>query len=272
MDCNDLNFRLCKHLLSMSLNTAHVSGGVLIHNGERILLYCKDVTLDFHNVSDSNSSSIKGSRQGKLYLTTHRMIFQNKSSKDKLISFSFPFCTLDGVELEQPVFGANYIKGKVTAQPDGGWTGEAKFKLHFKSGGAIEYGQAMLQAAKLAARAANFPQAPPPYSPPGSYYMAPPPAYSAPNEGYYGWIPPTNVFPDRPTDDVYMSEQPPPYPGIVNNYAEAPSAPPVNNQYYPQNQPANAYYQPHNPGMAYIPVHSDPPPAYEYESPNKKNQ
>ena len=53
------------------------------------------------------------------------------------------------VDLEQPVFGSNYINGKVTAQPDGGWSGEAKFNLYFKSGGAIEYGQALLQAAKL---------------------------------------------------------------------------------------------------------------------------
>ena len=47
------------------------------------------------------------------------------------------------------MFGANYIKGKVRAQPDGGWVGEVKFKLHFKHGGAIEYGQAMLQAASI---------------------------------------------------------------------------------------------------------------------------
>ena len=53
------------------------------------------------------------------------------------------------VELEQPLFGANYIKGKVRAQPGGGFTGEARFKLTFKHGGCIEFGQAMLQAAKM---------------------------------------------------------------------------------------------------------------------------
>ena len=47
------------------------------------------------------------------------------------------------------MFGANYLKGKVRAQPNGGWVGEAKFKLHFKHGGAIEYGQALLQAAAI---------------------------------------------------------------------------------------------------------------------------
>lgn len=31
----------------------------------------------------------------------------------------------------------------------GNWTGEGKFKMWFKSGGAIEFGQAMLRAGKL---------------------------------------------------------------------------------------------------------------------------
>lgn len=53
------------------------------------------------------------------------------------------------MELEQPLFGANYIKGKVRAQPNGNWIGEAKFKLMFKSGGAIDFGQAMLKAAHM---------------------------------------------------------------------------------------------------------------------------
>jgi hypothetical protein len=41
--------------------------------------------------------------------------------------------------------------------------------------------------------------APPPYTPPsGNWYAAPPPAYAGPAEGYGGWMPPTNVFPDQP--------------------------------------------------------------------------
>jgi hypothetical protein len=47
------------------------------------------------------------------------------------------------------MFGANYIKGKVRAQPNGNWVGEAKFKLMFKSGGAIDFGQAMLKTAHM---------------------------------------------------------------------------------------------------------------------------
>jgi hypothetical protein len=139
-----------------------------------------------------------------------------------MVSFSFPFVTLKEVELEQPVFGANYIKGKVLlyqtypvystvqaqsntvlsrqvrAQPGGNFTGEAKFKLHFKSGGAIDFGQAMLKAAQMAGRHYGGPaDAPPPYTPPSSdWYAAPPPAYTANPAGYGGWVPPTHVFPD----------------------------------------------------------------------------
>ena len=72
------------------------------------------------------------------YLFTKRLIGQ-------LLSFQ----ALREVELEQPIFGANYIKGKVIAQPNGNWEGEAKFKLHFKSGGAIDFGTAMLKAAQM---------------------------------------------------------------------------------------------------------------------------
>ena len=116
--------------------------------------------------------------------------------QDKMVSFSFPFVALKDVELEQPVFGANYIKGKVRAQPGGNFTGEAKFKLHFKSGGAIDFGQAMLKAAQMAGRH-NVSDAPPPYQPPSSdWYAAPPPAYSANPAGYGGWVPPTHVFPN----------------------------------------------------------------------------
>lgn len=102
--------------------------------------------MEFHG---QEQPEFLGSKQGRLYLTTHRMIFNAKNQKEKMLSFSFPFITLSGVELEQPVFGSNYIRGKCRAQPNGNWIGECKFKLYFKSGGAIEFGQAMLRAASI---------------------------------------------------------------------------------------------------------------------------
>ena len=47
------------------------------------------------------------------------MIFCNKSVKDMMQSFSLPFLQMREVELEQPVFGANYIKGKMIAEMGG---------------------------------------------------------------------------------------------------------------------------------------------------------
>jgi len=268
----------------MALNSAHANGGVLIHAGESILLFCDNVIMEF---SGQDGPEFKGEKKGRLYLTTHRMIFNNKDQNDHMKSFSFPFVTLKDVELEQPIFGANYIKGKVRAQPGGNFTGEAKFKLHFKSGGAIDFGQAMLKAAQMAGRNynANMNDAPPPYTPPTSgWYAAPPPAYSANPAGYGGWVPPTHVFPDQPpANTVYMTDAPPPYPGIngYNGYSNGGasagaggwSQPGAENMTSAQRKEAEAnassappiqtgYYDPNNPGVAYV-----PPPAYYNEAP-----
>ncbi|XP_067002584.1 WW domain-binding protein 2 [Anabrus simplex] len=253
----------------MSLNTAHANGGVLIHAGECILLFVDNVSVEFHG---QDQPEFKGTKSGRLYLTTHRVIFNAKDSKDKLLSFSMPFVTMSNVELEQPVFGANYIKGKVRAQPNGNWVGEAKFKLMFKSGGAIEFGQAMLKAAQLATRNGPGYDTPPPYAPPpGPWYAAPPPAYGPSPMGYYGWVPPTNVFPNAPPpNSVFMTDMPPPYPGIsgYNGYATAPPSgamgftqPPSAADAKAAEAAQSAYYDPNRPQCAYV-----PPPAY-YEAP-----
>jgi len=281
----------------MALNTAHANGGVLIHAGESILLFCDNVTMEF---SGQDGPEFKGSKQGRLYLTTHRMIFNNKKNEDSMKSFSFPFVALKDVELEQPVFGANYIKGKVRAQPGGNFTGEAKFKLHFKSGGAIDFGQAMLKAAQMAGRHyGGVHDAPPPYTPPNSdWYAAPPPAYSANPAGYGGWVPPTHVFPDMPpANSVYMTDAPPPYPGINGNNGYStnggagagaaggwtlPNQQNGSQMTSAERKAAEAaqsaqtvqtgYYDPNNPGQAYVPPPSyyDPPPSYNDQH-NKKN-
>jgi len=237
----------------MSINTAHHnSGGVLLHAGESILLFCDNVTMSF---SGGQSSSVpelnKGDKVGRLYLTTHRKIFINKKQQESLKSFSFPFVALKDVELEQPIFGANYIKGKVLAQPNGNFQGEVKFKLHFKSGGAIDFGQAMLRAAQMASR--HFVgDSPPPYTAPsGPWYEAPPPAYTANPNGYMGWVPPTNVFTDQPApNSVYMTDAPPPYPGITGQagYVAPPGA---------TGGIQTGYYDPNYPQMGFVP----PPPA-----------
>ena len=74
----------------------------------RILLFCDNVTMSFSGLREP---AFDGDKCGRLYLTTHRMVFNNKNQKDGMKSFSFPFVAIRNVELEQPVFGANYIKG-----------------------------------------------------------------------------------------------------------------------------------------------------------------
>ncbi|XP_034482320.1 WW domain-binding protein 2 isoform X2 [Drosophila innubila] len=210
----------------MSVNTAHANNGVLIHAGEYILLHSDSVSIDF---SGQDNHLFRGSKQGRVYLTSHRMIFNSKKSDDVMQSFSAPFVALSDVEIEQPVFGANYIKGKVRAQPNGNYVGEVKFKLYFKAGGAIEYGQALLRAAKTAQ--GNFHRGglagddPPPYAPAGAWHEAPPPAYQPP-PGYYGWLPQHDAFSGPPPNTVFVSDNPPPYPGMTppTNH-QAPQAP-----------------------------------------------
>jgi hypothetical protein len=60
-----------------------------------------------------------------------------------------PFFCMRELEIEQPVFGANYIKGEVKSEPQGRWEGTAKFKLWFNNGGAIDFGQALLNAGRI---------------------------------------------------------------------------------------------------------------------------
>ncbi|EDV41129.2 uncharacterized protein Dana_GF23578, isoform D [Drosophila ananassae] len=214
----------------MSVNTAHANNGVLIHAGEYILLHSDSVSMDF---SGQDNPVFKGSKSGRIYLTSHRMIFNSKKSSDTMQSFSAPFIALSDVEIEQPVFGANYIKGKVRAQPNGNYVGEVKFKLHFKAGGAIEYGQALLRSAKTAMnnyhRGGLIGDDPPPYQPAGAWNEAPPPAYQPP-PGYYGWLPQHDAFSGPAPNTVFMSDNPPPYPGI----APPPHQPPPQQ---PQQQP-----------------------------------
>ncbi|KAL5017809.1 hypothetical protein ScPMuIL_003531 [Solemya velum] len=252
----------------MSLNNSHhANGGVLIYAGERILVYCDGVEMSFEA---DGVPHFKGNKKGRIYLTTHRVIFNSKSNKDMLHSFSMPFSYLRGLELEQPVFGANYIKGRVVAEQGGNWTGEAKFKMWFNSGGAIEFGQAMLKAGQLASR--NRQPQPPPYTPPqGSYYPAQPPAYSPPQTEFYSWVP-HQAFPTAPPSDyVYMTEAPPPYPGVDPN--TMPYPPPQANDEKAREAAASAYYSPANPHNVYMPaqpLQPDAPPSY-LEATKKNN-
>ncbi|KAG1930464.1 WW domain-binding protein 2 [Pimephales promelas] len=198
----------------MALNSNNSeSGGVIINNSESVLMSHENVELVFSD-AERLPEPFRKSKKGSIYLTPYRVIFLTKG-KDPLQSFMMPFYLIKGCEVKQPVLGANYVKGTISAEPGGGWEGSATFKLIFSAGGAIEFGQYMLQVASQASRGqpvtGNFGC---PYMANGAYaYPPPPPA----NGIYPGPAPPGYVFSGPPPpggawfDGPAAYMPPPPY-------------------------------------------------------------
>uniref|UniRef100_A0A8D1UZ09 WW domain binding protein 2 n=1 Tax=Sus scrofa TaxID=9823 RepID=A0A8D1UZ09_PIG len=199
----------------MALNKNHSEGGgVIVNNTESILTSCDHVELTFSDMRNV-PEAFKGTKKGTVYLTPYRVIFLSKG-KDAMQSFMMPFYLMKACEIKQPVFGANYIKGTVKAEAGGGWEGSASYKLTFMSGGAIEFGQRMLQVASQ-----EFYPGPPMMDGAMGYVQPPPPPYPGPME------PPVSG-PDVPST-----------PAAEAKAAEA---------------AASAYYNPGNPHNVYMPT------------------
>ncbi|XP_043761429.1 WW domain-binding protein 2 isoform X2 [Cervus elaphus] len=160
----------------MALNKNHSEGGgVIVNNTESILMSYDHVELTFSDMRNV-PEAFKGTKKGTVYLTPYRVIFLSKA-KDAMKSFMMPFYLMKDCEIKQPVFGANYIKGMVKAEAGGGWEGSASYKLTFTSGGAIEFGQRMLQVASQ-----EFYPGPPMMDGAMGYVQPPPPPYPGPME------------------------------------------------------------------------------------------
>ncbi|KAG5854230.1 WW domain-binding protein 2 isoform X1 [Anguilla anguilla] len=218
----------------MALNKNNTpSGGVIINNSESVLMTYENVELVFCE-ADGLPETFRKSKKGSVYLTPYRLIFLAKG-REPLQSFMMPFYLMKNCEVKQPVLGANYIKGTVSAEPGGGWEGSAAFKLVFISGGAIEFGQCMLQVAAQASRGqpvtagfgcpymANGAYAyPPPPPANGMYPAGPPPGYSypAPQPTADGFYPAPPTF-DSPA--AYMP--PPPYSAPLGQAPQDPDLP-----------------------------------------------
>ncbi|XP_020782879.1 postacrosomal sheath WW domain-binding protein [Boleophthalmus pectinirostris] len=270
----------------MALNRNHSqNGGVLINNGESIVRECKSVELSLNDVK-TKADLLKGSKKGNVYLTPYRLVFVSTNAKDHVVSAMFPYHLMKGCSIEQPVFGANYIKGNVMAEYGGGWDGTAQFKMTFMSGGAIDFGQYLFKLATNASRAPpaqngaaayGYPSpvmmnsyGPPPPAPaypypgppqPSGYYQAPPPA--AGNMAYPYPPPAPGMF---PSGYDYMA--PPPYPGPPQNWTAPPATVPPGNSKAAE-AAASAYYDPSNPHTVYMPM--ERPPPYAPNFPEKKN-
>ncbi|XP_060696936.1 WW domain-binding protein 2-like [Hemiscyllium ocellatum] len=149
-------------------NTAKLQ---LSPESERVL-----ILLSFGNVQltlqdmKTIPEAFKGKKKGKVFLTQQRVIFIPSDQSKSMKSFSMPFNYMESCTVEQGFLVSNYIKGKIHAQPGGGWEGTATFKLSFNSGGAIDFGKAMIE---VASHGGYYTPVPPMYAP----YGSPPPAY-----------------------------------------------------------------------------------------------
>ncbi|XP_059536852.1 postacrosomal sheath WW domain-binding protein [Myotis daubentonii] len=200
------------------LTSSRLLREVAVAQAEAVLNQCSDVELSFPE-QPPGSNFFHGTKRGTLLLTSYRVIFVTLHSvSDPMLSFMMPFDLMSNCTLEQPVFAPIYIQGTIQAAPDGGWEGQATFKLSFRKGGAIKFSELMMKAASAAAKGTPLqsitywfgapgqfivsgqgnmmcnqqtscpvvvygPQ-PVRYGPPPAGYGPPPPGYEAPPAGY----------------------------------------------------------------------------------------
>ncbi|XP_077025143.1 postacrosomal sheath WW domain-binding protein [Tamandua tetradactyla] len=157
----------------MAVNQNHTASrhGAVIPYGESVLQQCQDVELSFPQQPE-RSTFFSGTKRGTLFLTSYRVIFVTSHTvNDPMLSFMMPFDLMKDCTVEQPVFAPNFIKGTIMAAPEGGWEGQAMFKLSFRKGGAIQFSQLMMKAASAAARGAPLRSINYWYGPPGTYVV-----------------------------------------------------------------------------------------------------
>ena len=135
-------------------------------------------------------------------------------------SFSMDFQHIRNTEVKQPIFGANYLKGYVIAEPDGGWEGNANFNVNFPKGGAIDFAEIFQKTVKTSLRNRQAGVTPvPPMQPNG---FIPQPGYPMPPPGQPGY---------------------PPQPGYAPGYAPGYPPPGAPGGYYPPPQESLYVYQ-----------------------------
>ncbi|XP_058164830.1 postacrosomal sheath WW domain-binding protein [Dasypus novemcinctus] len=157
----------------MAVNQNHTANrhGAIIPEGESVFQQCHDVELSFPQQPEG-SDLFSGTKRGTVFLTSYRVIFiTSHSVNDPMLSFMMPFNLMKDCTVEQPVFAPNFIKGTIMAAPDGGWEGQAVFKLAFRKGGGIQFAQLMMKAASAAARGAPLRSLNYWYGPSGMYVV-----------------------------------------------------------------------------------------------------
>ncbi|EDV27843.1 WW domain-binding protein 2 [Trichoplax sp. H2] len=226
----------------MAINKTYADGQLKLLVGETILLNYKGVelTLDGTHLP----KEFHGNHKGVGYLSNYRIIFATSmKSNDHLRSIAMPFNCLRNVELKQPIFGSNHLRGTcIPDQEETAFRDSLDFKMYFTSGGAIEFGTMYTRMVRGGGTVAA-PQ-----------LSAISPAVLAQAQAAYG--------PRGGCQYVY-------YQGgatapTMNAYPPPPNAAAMPNA-------ATAYYSPSNPNNLYAPTQGMPanPPAYS-ETEKKK--
>ena len=86
-------------------------------------------------MGDDGRVCMKLSKNGKLYVTTIRMVFvaSNPDVNSDFCSFDIPLSNVRGEAFNQPIFGCNNLSG--TCLPLPGFSGSISWVVAFKSGG-----------------------------------------------------------------------------------------------------------------------------------------
>jgi len=228
----------------MSINRSQ-GPSIVFWNGEMVMQDHDNVQVVFKKNTHSNEH-LKGTKSGKIYLTNYRLIFQTKDVKDMLREISMPFKQIKDFEIKQPMLGANYLYGRLIAEPNGGWEGSVMFEITFKSGGAIEVGHELV---KLATKPLQ-------------------PMYSATIGTSHGPIQGTAYYFPNPQPVPAFNQQPvPAFNQQPANFNQQPPPPPAYS--YPQ-QPYPPTYT-SNPQYATQPGNSLPPEYDPYQTPPAYN-
>ncbi|XP_037703264.1 postacrosomal sheath WW domain-binding protein [Choloepus didactylus] len=255
---------------------------------ENVLQQCRDVELSFPRQPEG-STLFSGTKRGTLFLTSYRVLFVTSHTvSDPMLSFMMPFNLMKDCSVEQPIFAPNFIKGTIMAAPDGGWEGQAMFKLSFRKGGAIQFAQLMTKAASAAARGAPLRTINYWYGPPGMYVVVsgqgnmmctpqtpcaavPVVIYGAPPAGY-GALPPRYdaPLPGYGAPPLVYQASPAGYQAPPGGYQAPPpgyQAPPAGYQAPPMGYEAPpGGYQGPPPGYQAAPVGYEAPPG-GYQAP-----
>lgn len=263
----------------MSLNKVVCSNGRLTLHGDYVIYHQDGV--EFALEGGEIPGYLKGSKKGNIFITIQKIIFAPTTGCN-YGSFSMNFHSIRNVEVKQPMFGANFVKGDVISEADGGWHGRGTFKVTFNSGGAIEFAEHF----RVAVASVRRPGSHPPPQAPGQpvmmnggniynnmypaqsgYYGAPGQAfYPTPQPaGYAVYPPPAGVMSQPPPYQPH--ENPPPYPGQA-----PPSAPPPTdgsfNYSFGDAKAREVYSTGQN---VYVPAPQPPPPYAPPPYTDKKN-